>query len=185
LIPLAVAGSVLLVILLIAYLIIQRGGGADLPEAERRAMDDSSGIPGTFVPVPTDRTHLPGGYPHPGTPVIPFCPGVAHSGSDISVDATSTASAAATSPTAESTATPTGAASSETPAGSPTPRADCYASNPPAGGHHLAVLNKVDVGNGNFIKIPPDPNVYPPDIDVPREGIPHILEHAGVFVGYN
>jgi hypothetical protein len=33
------------------------------------------------------------------------------------------------------------------------------------------------------LRIPPDPGVY--DFDVPREAIPHIQEHAGLYVGYN
>lgn len=27
--------------------------------------------------------------------------------------------------------------------------------------------------------------MYPPDIEIPREAISHIMEHAGVFVGYH
>src|SRR5439155_13458732 len=61
----------------------------------------------------------------------------------------------------------------------------CYASNPPTSGRHLNVQRHVDLGNGEFINVPPDPDVYPPDVEIPREAIPHILEHAGVFVGYN
>ena len=33
--------------------------------------------------------------------------------------------------------------------------------------------------------IPPNPAVYPGDIEIPRDAVPHILEHAGVFVGWN
>lgn len=59
----------------------------------------------------------------------------------------------------------------------------CYASNPPTSGMHLAVQRDYDLGDGNTINIPPDPGVY--DFEVPREAIPHIEEHAGVFVGHN
>ncbi len=71
------------------------------------------------------------------------------------------------------------------PNGSATPRADCFNSNPPSSGDHLNVQRNVDVGGGNLINFPPDPNVYPMEIEIPRDIIPHILEHAGVFVGYN
>jgi hypothetical protein len=47
------------------------------------------------------------------------------------------------------------------------------------------VENGADIGNGNSINIPPDPDVYPPDIEIPRDAIPHLLEHAGIFIGYN
>jgi uncharacterized protein DUF3105 len=61
----------------------------------------------------------------------------------------------------------------------------CYASNPPTSGWHLPPQRNAEVAPGAFISIPPDPDVYPPDIEIPREAIPHILEHAGVFVGYD
>jgi hypothetical protein len=48
------------------------------------------------------------------------------------------------------------------------------------------VLSNVDLGNGVILpRIPPDRAVYDPDIDMPRDAIPHILEHAGVFVGWH
>jgi hypothetical protein len=59
----------------------------------------------------------------------------------------------------------------------------CYASNPPTSGLHLAVQRGVRLPSGDRINLPPDPNVYP--FEIPRESIPHIQEHAGVFVGYN
>jgi hypothetical protein len=62
---------------------------------------------------------------------------------------------------------------------------DCYSSNPPSTGKHLPPQRNVEVAPGARINLPPDPDVYPPDIEIPREAIPHILEHAGVFVGYN
>ncbi len=60
---------------------------------------------------------------------------------------------------------------------------NCYASNPPTSGMHLPVQGTVRLTDGNTIKIPPDPGLY--DFPVPREAIPHIEEHAGVYVGYN
>lgn len=63
-------------------------------------------------------------------------------------------------------------------------RADgCYASNPPSSGLHLGVEQGVVLADGSVIDIPPQPGVYATGI--PRESIPHILEHAGVYVGYN
>ena len=59
----------------------------------------------------------------------------------------------------------------------------CYASNPPTSGLHLPVQAAVLLANGHRLKIPPDPAVY--DFPIPREAIPHIEEHAGVYVGYN
>jgi hypothetical protein len=58
----------------------------------------------------------------------------------------------------------------------------CYASNPPTSGLHLAVQRDYDLGDGNTVNVPPDPGIY--DFDIPRESIPHIQEHAGVFVGH-
>jgi hypothetical protein len=60
---------------------------------------------------------------------------------------------------------------------------DCYASNPPTSGLHLPVQARVLLEDGHRINIPPDPAVY--DFAIPREAIPHIEEHAGVYVGYN
>jgi hypothetical protein len=58
---------------------------------------------------------------------------------------------------------------------------DCYASNPPTSGLHLPVQLNVVIGNV-VLNLPPEPNIY--DVEIPREAIPHIQEHAGVFVGY-
>jgi len=80
-----------------------------------------------------------------------------------------------------------GVATSEN-SGAPSVETDsvnCYASNPPSSGAHLPTQRNVEVAPDARINIPPDPDVYPPDIEIPREAIPHILEHAGVFVGYN
>ncbi len=60
---------------------------------------------------------------------------------------------------------------------------DCYASNPPTSGLHLPVQASVVLEGGHRLKIPPDPGIY--DFMIPREAIPHIEEHAGVYVGYN
>ena len=60
---------------------------------------------------------------------------------------------------------------------------DCYASNPPTSGMHLPVRGTVLLQGGHRLRIPPDSGVY--DFDVPREAIPHVEEHAGVYVGYN
>ncbi len=58
----------------------------------------------------------------------------------------------------------------------------CYASNPPTSGMHLPVQASVQLDGNHRIRIPPDPGVY--DFPVPRESIPHLEEHAGVYVGY-
>ena len=59
----------------------------------------------------------------------------------------------------------------------------CYASNPPTSGLHLPVQQHVLLADGNGIDIPPNRGIY--DFPIPREAIPHIEEHAGVYVGYN
>lgn len=59
----------------------------------------------------------------------------------------------------------------------------CYASNPPTSGRHLPVERDVTLPSGDVINIPPDPGIY--DFEIPRESIPHLQEHAGVYVGYN
>lgn len=59
---------------------------------------------------------------------------------------------------------------------------DCYASNPPTSGLHLPVERNVVLSSGDVVNIPPDPGIY--DFEVPRESIPHLQEHAGVFVAY-
>lgn len=59
----------------------------------------------------------------------------------------------------------------------------CYASNPPTSGLHLPVQRNVRVDAEHVIDIPPNPGIY--DFEIPRETIPHIQEHAGVFFGYN
>lgn len=61
-------------------------------------------------------------------------------------------------------------------------KSDCYASNPPTSGMHLPVQGTVLLEGNHRLRIPPDPGIY--DFTVPREAIPHIEEHAGVYVGY-
>jgi hypothetical protein len=174
-VPIGVAGSVIAIILLIVYLVMQSGKGTGPTGYAKAEADSSTSIPGTYVPS-QGRGHEPGTYT-PGRPPTPFCDGVAHSGSD---------AAAAATPTVQPSSTPEAAATSTTPGATPTVQTTCYNSNPPSSGMHLNVQNKVDIGGGNILpRIPPDPNVYPPEVEVPRDAIPHILEHAGVFVGYN
>jgi hypothetical protein len=45
------------------------------------------------------------------------------------------------------------------------------------------VQRNARLSNGNVVNIPPDPGIY--DFGIPREAIPHLQEHAGVFLGYN
>ena len=59
----------------------------------------------------------------------------------------------------------------------------CYASNPPTSGLHLPVQGIVQLPDGHKLKVPPDPDIY--DFAIPREVVPHIEEHAGVYIGYN
>jgi hypothetical protein len=148
-----------------------------------------------------------------GHEMTPFCEGVpqselARSRSGVpfgletgSTPGASTPAAEATatntpSPTVTVTATPTagaettgtavaGGETGETPEATPTVPTDCYHSNPPSSGQHLGVEGGADIGDGRSINIPPDPDVYPPDVEVPRDAIPHILEHAGIFIGYH
>ncbi len=58
----------------------------------------------------------------------------------------------------------------------------CYASNPPTSGLHAPVARGVVI-DGAVINLPPEPGIY--DVMIPREAIPHLQEHAGVYVGYN
>lgn len=192
-VPIAVAGGVLAIILLIVYLIVQSGGTKGVSASDKARLDRSTSIPGTYV-EDLGRSHETGGYT-PNRAMTPFCDGVAHSGSDASSgsatpdsgSATPQTTATVTSPTAEGTpAAGSATVSATTPNATPTVPTNCYNSNPPSSGKHLNVQNKVDLGNGFILpRIPPDPNVYPPDVEIPRDAIPHILEHGGVFLGYN
>lgn len=58
----------------------------------------------------------------------------------------------------------------------------CYASNPPTSGYHVPVARNVLV-DGAIINLPPEPGIYA--VEIPREAIPHLQEHAGVYAGYN
>lgn len=60
---------------------------------------------------------------------------------------------------------------------------ECYASNPPTSGLHVPVERAARLSAGVVTQLPPDPGIY--DFDLPREAVPHLQEHAGVFVGYN
>jgi len=171
--PVAIGGGAIIVVALLAYLILQSvSGGSNLSGPDKAEADSSSSIPGSFVPS-QGRGHYTGSWTKERPPT-PFCPGVQWSGS--------ASSEASPTPASAATATP---AATTSPGVSPTVQSNCYASNPPSSGRHLNVQNNVDVGNGIVIKIPPDPDIYPPSVEVPRDSIAHILEHAGVFLGYN
>ena len=183
-----VFGGIAAVIALIAYLIIQSatGGEGGLSAAEKAELDDSPDLPGVFIAT-QGRAHANYTY-SPDREPRPYCEDVLVS------DSAATPTIAATSGTPTATATPTRVVPtpttiSHTQTGNTSPaagaRTDCYASNPPSSGQHLNVFSSVDLGDGISIRIPPDPDTYPDDVAIPREAIPHILEHAGVFVGYN
>jgi hypothetical protein len=210
--PLAIAGGIVLVAALIAYLIWQSNQTTNAQTAwEKAAADRSTSLPGTYV-EDQGRGHYPGGLS--GSQVIPFCTGVPESdlakersGKPYAPLGTTPGAAPTTSGTgtAAATATPTdvphgptltptkdaaeltASAGSGTPAENATPTipTDCHLSNPPSSGEHLNVQRNIDIGGGNIINIPADPDVYPDDIELPRESIAHILEHAGVFIGWN
>jgi hypothetical protein len=198
--PIGIGAGVIVVVALIAYLIISTGGkGASTSKAAEAAADDSSGIPGTYAPD-QGRDHLsyPFSVASQRTP-IPFCAGVVWSGAPGgqaagTPGATTPASgtAAATTPAAatpQPSGTPAASATSGsagTPNATPTVDKTCRNSNPPSSGPHYNTQNNVDLGNGVSIQhIPADPDVYPDDVVIPRDSIPHILEHAGVYVGWN
>src|SRR5438105_9181468 len=63
------------------------------------------------------------------------------------------------------------------------PSNSCYASNPPTSGLHRPVERNITLADGNSIDVPPNRGVY--EFAIPREAIPHIEEHGGVYVGYN
>lgn len=191
--------GVFAIIGLIAYLVIQSvsdDGTSEDPNL-REEQNSSSDLPGEWFPS-QGRGHFTYTFSLDRTPT-PFCEGVEMS--QRAMDAggsTSTANATGTAPAATPTtaaATPTAGANTPgsgtptaaggTPEASPTVPTNCYNSNPPSSGRHLGVQRNVDVGGGVVINIPPDPNVYPSDIKIPREAIPHALEHAGIYLGYN
>lgn len=187
--PLAVVGGLILIVGLLAFLIWQASSGGDTTSASDEAEQDAStDLPGTFFPS-QGRGHFEGGLI--GHEYTPFCEGVEQSetgeertGSNYgeTPGAKSSATAAATSTV---TVTPTPDTSHGTPNLTPTVPGNCYASNPPSSGRHLGVQRNIDIGGGKIINIPPDPDVYPHDVEIPRDAIPHTLEHAGVYVGWN
>jgi hypothetical protein len=188
--PIAVAGGIVIVVALIAYLIVQsaadEGGLSDWEQAQ---LDDSPDLPGVYIP-PQGRGHFNYTY-SPGRTPRPYCPEVRHA-DDVDTQVTPSGSATPGGSTPQATATPqaTGTTAgtpqgSASPQATATPRTDCYASNPPSSGQHLGVQRQVDLGDGAVINIPGDAEVYPPDVIFPREAIAHFLEHAGVFIGYH
>ncbi|MDP9236998.1 MAG: DUF3105 domain-containing protein [Chloroflexota bacterium] len=184
-VPIGIAAGVLAVVLLIVYLIIQSGKTGGLSGWEKAEADSSTSIPGVFYPT-QGRSHESGTYT-PGRAPTPFCDGVPHSGSESATPSGSPTAQGTTASTSTSTPVAGSAtAGAGTPNATSTPRTDCYASNPPSSGSHLNVQNKVDLGNGYTLqRIPPLPTVFEPPVEIPRDAIPHILEHAGVFVGYH
>ena len=180
-VPVAVVAGTIAVVLLIAYLIIQGGQSSDTTDAPTEAEQNSDpSLPGVFYPS-QGRGHFPDPYT-PGRENLPYCEGVRWSGAEDGA-ASPTPGAPSTTPTA----TPTGgAATTPGAASTPTPDDSCHNSNPPSSGRHLPVQRNVDLGGGVGInQFPPPPDVYEPDIVFPRDIIAHILEHSGVFVGYN
>jgi hypothetical protein len=196
----ATAAGIVVVVALIVYLIYAAKNGGGTSGAQAAAEDQSSSIPGTFVPD-QGRNHLAFTFSEASQrPPIPFCPGVKWSGAPDGQPSGTPASGSAT-PGAAPSSTPqpssspapasSGTAASGSPTGSantavatPTVPTNCRLANPPTSGPHYNVQNNVSI-KGYSIRIPPDPNVYPDDMDIPRDAIPHILEHAGVFVGWN
>jgi hypothetical protein len=191
------------------------GSGDSLSASEKAEQDDSADLPGVFHPTqgrghfsfsfsqdrdPTpfcegvrsseNPEGTPGGTPAAGTPGAGTPAAGTPTGSTPAAGGAETTPDAASPPAPESTPTP-GAAGTSTASGSTTPNAtptvptNCYNSNPPTSGRHLGVQRNVDIGDGVRVNIPADPDVYPDDVIMPRESIPHILEHAGVFVGWN
>ncbi|MBF6599653.1 MAG: DUF3105 domain-containing protein [Dehalococcoidia bacterium] len=209
--PILAALGAVAVVGMLVFLISQRGNGATMSEAAKAAANQSSSIPGTFVPD-QGQSHLSAPFSLASLqPPIPFCPGVPYNtkydpvaarqklAANGASPAAGTATASATStPTQTPTATPTRtpAPTGTTAAGSPTrgtPTAnvtptvstECYLSNPPSSGPMLGDQQQVDIGNNAQIELPPGYSVYPPDVEIPRDSISHLLEHAGVFVGWN
>ncbi len=188
--PLAIAGGIIMVVGLIVFLILQsNSGGQAVDAATKAAQDRSTDIPGTYV-EDQGRGHFPGNLA--GHQMTPFCEGVPVSdaarltiigGGTPAADTTaSSSSTPAPSATPSPGASPAAHGTIDT---TPTVPSNCYNSNPPSSGKHLNVQRNVDVGGGSIMNIPADPNVYPDDLETPRDAIAHILEHAGVFVGWN
>jgi hypothetical protein len=186
------AAGVLAVVGLLVYLVWSANSGSSgTSGAQAAAADRSADIPGTFVPD-QGRAHLSYTYSEASQrPQMPFCPGVKWSGApdgQPSGTPQSTGTAAASAPQPAGTPAPGGTSSSAatgTAQTTPTVTTECRLANPPTSGPHYNVQNNVTIGTYTNFRIPPDPYVYPDDLDVPRDAIPHLLEHAGVFVGWN
>ena len=181
--PLAAAGGAIVIVLLIVYLIVQSMGGEEqLSASDKAEQDDSPDLPGVYVPT-QGRGHLNYTFSLEREP-RPFCDGVRHAGNAGGTPASTPAAQSTPTPEADATGEASGTG---TPRATPTVPRDCFNSNPPSSGEHLNVQTNVDVtGKGDILsRIPPDPNVYPDNIKIPREAIPHLLEHAGVYVGYH
>jgi hypothetical protein len=194
---LAIGGGVVLLVALIAYLIFQATkSDSGLTAWEKAEQDSSPSIPGGFYPT-QGRGHFPGNLE--GHVMTPFCDGVSQSaeaqgrngvpfsssGTPVSGTTGAAGTPTASGPTTTPVPTETPDTSHGTPNTTPTVPTNCYSSNPPSSGKHLNVQHNANVGNGNLINIPPDPDVYPEPVEIPRDAIPHILEHAGVYVGYH
>lgn len=181
--PIAAVGGIAAAVLLIAYLILQSNSPAeDSGAVPKAALDDSPDIPGNYAPwqgVQHLSQKMDAGY----KPIMPYCDGVEHSGiRDVSAGSPTPAG---TSTPVPSTAQASATAGGGTPGSSATPQSDCYNSNPPSSGPHFGVQRRAEIAPGIFANIPPDPDVYPHDVDMPREAVAHIAEHSGVFVGFN
>lgn len=187
--PVAIGAAVIAIVALVAYLIFQASGdgGENLSASDKAEQDASSSLPGVFYPS-QGRGHFNQGYPRDGGP-LPFCPGVESSDQGTPVGGESGSATAQPTQTVRPTSTPRAGETpdaEQTPNTTPTVPADCYSSNPPSSGQHIEVLGNIEISDGIILpRIPPDPNVYPEDVIIPREAIPHILEHSGVFLGYN
>lgn len=186
---------------LIAYLVIQSmsDDGTNEDPNVREEQNSSADLPGEWFPS-QGRGHFTYQFSLERTPT-PFCEGVevsqrAADAAGTTSTAIATGTTAAATPTAapatpttdagtSTASTPAPTSASGTPEATPTVPTNCYNSNPPSSGRHLGVQRNVDVGGGVVINIPPDPNVYPSDIKIPREAIPHALEHAGIYLAYN
>ena len=183
----AIGGGLVFIVALLVYLVWTSNSSSTTTDAATKAAQNrSTDIPGTYV-EDQGRGHFPGTLN--GHQMTPFCDGVASSdsakktiiGGNGTPSSTTTATPAPSS-TPSAGASPTAHGTIDT---TPTVPSNCYNSNPPSSGKHLNVQRNVDVGGGNIMNIPADPDVYPDEVEVPRDAIPHILEHAGVFVGWN